>query len=209
MSWPKGKKRPPELVEKLAAANRGLKRTEAQKEQIRVRQTGRTMSPEAKEKSRISHNGQNNRKGYVQPEETKKKISAKLMGRKLPEKQVQGLRERPTSFETRQRMAAARNGDKSLWWQGGITPLVRAIRTCFKNRLWRSDVFTRDNFTCVLCGKSKCFVEADHYPESFSSIFHRNEIKTLEQALKCEEFWNINNGRTLCSECHNENKRRK
>ena len=27
-------------------------------------------------------------------------------------------------------------------------------------------------------------------------------ILNLEQALNCEEFWNINNGRVLCKECH-------
>lgn len=27
-------------------------------------------------------------------------------------------------------------------------------------------------------------------------------IKSYEQALNCEELWNINNGRTLCKKCH-------
>jgi len=27
-------------------------------------------------------------------------------------------------------------------------------------------------------------------------------IKTFEQALTCEELWNINNGETLCKKCH-------
>ena len=28
------------------------------------------------------------------------------------------------------------------------------------------------------------------------------QIKTFEQALNCAELWDINNGRTLCKECH-------
>jgi len=91
-------------------------------------------------------------------------------------------------------------------WKGGVSPLVQIIRRCFKYRQWRSDVFTRDNFTCVLCGKRGGELEADHYPKKFSTIFHENKIRSLEEAFKCEEFWNINNGRTLCRDCHDKTK---
>ena len=99
-----------------------------------------------------------------------------------------------------------RTGKKNHNWKGGITSLTRLIRHHFKYRQWRSDVFTRDDFTCVLCGKRGNYLEADHFPKLFSSIFHENNIKTIEHALECEEFWNINNGRTLCRICHNKNK---
>ncbi|HDY86811.1 MAG TPA: hypothetical protein ENH82_01705 [bacterium] len=98
------------------------------------------------------------------------------------------------------------SGKNHYNWKGGLTPVVRQVRRCFKYRQWRSDVFTRDNFTCVLCGKEKGWIEADHYPRSFSDIFYENMITNIEQALDCEEFWNINNGRTLCRKCHNETK---
>ena len=98
-------------------------------------------------------------------------------------------------------------GENSPKWKGGLTPLALQIRHCFEYRQWRSDIFTRDNFTCVLCearsGNGKAVeLNADHYPKKFSTIFHENNIKSLEQALNCEEFWNINNGRTLCVKCH-------
>ena len=83
-------------------------------------------------------------------------------------------------------------------WKGGITPLRKVIRCCFEYRQWRSDVFTRDNFTCILCGVRGGYLEADHYPKMFSTIFYEYKISSLEGALNCEEFWNINNGRTLC-----------
>jgi len=96
---------------------------------------------------------------------------------------------------------------KNHWnWKGGITPLVYQIRHHFKSRQWSSDIFTRDDFTCQLCGVRGCVIEADHYPKRFTEIFHENKIKSLEQALECEEFWNINNGRTLCKKCHNKTK---
>ena len=68
-------------------------------------------------------------------------------------------------------------------------------------------IFTRDDFTCVSCGKHGGYIEADHFPKSFSTIFGDNGIKTFEEALICEELWNLNNGRTLCNKCHNLTKR--
>lgn len=95
-----------------------------------------------------------------------------------------------------------RKGEKSHWWKGGITSLVQQIRHCFKYRQWISDIFTRDDFTCQVCGIRGGYLEADHYPKMFSTIFKENNIKTFEEAINCEELWNINNGRTLCKECH-------
>ena len=93
-------------------------------------------------------------------------------------------------------------GENHPNWKGGISLLTNRVRQCFKYRQWRSDVFTRDDFTCVLCGMKGKRLEADHYPRSFSDIFCENRIKTIEQALECEEFWDINNGRTLYKGCH-------
>lgn len=76
------------------------------------------------------------------------------------------------------------------------------IRHCSEYKQWRSDIFFRDNFTCVICLARGYKIEADHYPNTFASIFHNNNIKTLQDALNCKEFWNINNGRCLCKSCH-------
>lgn len=94
-----------------------------------------------------------------------------------------------------------RKGEKCPRWKGGITPLVRLIRTSFLYRQWRSDVFTKDNFTCQSCGTSKCWIEA-HHIKPFSKIIEEYKITTFEQAENCKELWNINNGQTLCKECH-------
>lgn len=111
------------------------------------------------------------------------------------------------SREHKNKLSELRRGCKNPAWKGGIVSLTNQIRKCFKNRQWKSDIFTRDDFTCVLCGRRGVYLEADHYPKQFSQIFQDNNIKTLEQALGCEEFWNINNGRTLCLECHGKTKR--
>ena len=97
-----------------------------------------------------------------------------------------------------------KKGQRPWNYKGGITPLALQIRYSFQYRQWRSDVFTRDDFTCVLCGGKGGRLEADHYPKRFAIILGEYQIKTLEEALNCEELWNINNGRTLCQECHHK-----
>lgn len=97
-------------------------------------------------------------------------------------------------------------GEKHPNWKGGITPLVLQIRHHFTYRQWISDIFTRDNFTCQGCWKRGGELEAHHSPKEFSVIFKENNIKCLDDAIDCDEFWNINNGITLCVSCHNKTK---
>jgi len=112
------------------------------------------------------------------------------------------------SNTTRKKMSNSHAGDKHWNWKGGISFLVEKIRGCFEYRQWRSDVFTRDNFTCQDCGQIGGNLEA-HHKKSFSSILQYYEITTMEEALTCEELWNINNGVTLCEKCHGITKRKK
>ena len=107
-----------------------------------------------------------------------------------------------SSLILRQQISDRQKGSKAYWWKGGITALRNQIRQCFKYRLWRSDVFHKNDFTCQICSKRGGRLSADHYPKSFSAILDDNKIKSLEEAENCEEFWDINNGRTLCYPCH-------
>lgn len=93
-------------------------------------------------------------------------------------------------------------GERNNKWKGGITSIVMKVRNCFKYRQWASDILYKDNFICQICSKRGGKLEVDHFPKMFSEIWREYEIKTYEQAMECEEFWNINNGRTLCKECH-------
>jgi 5-methylcytosine-specific restriction endonuclease McrA len=81
------------------------------------------------------------------------------------------------------------------------TLLYRQIRNVIEYRQWRSDVFTRDNFTCQSCGSVGGRLQA-HHIKSFSKIISDNKIENLKQGLDCQELWNINNGVTLCIQCH-------
>lgn len=94
-----------------------------------------------------------------------------------------------------------KNKEKHWNWKGGITPLKRQIRFSFEMRLWRNEVFKRDNWKCVWCDKGGNGLNADHI-KPFSKIIFENKITNMEQAINCNELWDINNGRTLCFECH-------
>lgn len=86
-------------------------------------------------------------------------------------------------------------------WRGGMWPIARNIRSSLAYRMWKSDVFTRDGFACVECGEETRELHA-HHIVSFQSILQKHEIKSTKEANQCDELWNINNGVTLCGECH-------
>ena len=138
--------------------------------------------------------------GKHHTEETKRKMREAMIGEKNHRFGTH------PSKETREKLSQSRSGEKSSNWKGGITPLIIKIRNCFQYRLWRSDVFTRDDFTCQKCNKRGGKLNA-HHIEPFAYIMELNDIKTFKQAIDCEEFWNINNGITYCRECHNLIKR--
>jgi len=106
------------------------------------------------------------------------------------------------SEESRKKRGERIKGKKNYNWKGGITSLVQQIRHHYKYRQWRSDVFTRDDFTCQECEVRGGKLHAHHKDKSFSGILEEYKIKTLEEALDCEELWNINNGITMCQKCH-------
>lgn len=78
---------------------------------------------------------------------------------------------------------------KNHWnWQGGIASLHSKIRNSVEMKLWREAVFKRDNYMCIFGGKEHgSKLQADH-------------IKPF--ALFPELRFAIDNGRTLCEDCH-------
>jgi len=109
------------------------------------------------------------------------------------------------SEETKRKISDAKKG-KNWNWKGGYTKrfndLKEIIRRCFEYRQWRSDVFHRDGFICQNCGNNKGGNLETHHIKSLYDIIRQYDIKNLENAIKCEELWDINNGLTLCNKCH-------
>lgn len=79
------------------------------------------------------------------------------------------------------------------FWKGGITEINKALRTGLDYRLWRTEVFKRDNWTCQVCNSRGLYVEA-HHIKRFSDY----------PELRFE----TSNGVTLCRSCHNETKKK-
>jgi 5-methylcytosine-specific restriction endonuclease McrA len=76
------------------------------------------------------------------------------------------------------------------------------IRLSPRYNQWRSDVFQRDNWTCQTCGIRGYNLEAHHSMVGFTKLLKTNNINTYDDALKCEALWELDNGVTLCEDCH-------
>ena len=143
---------------------------------------------------------------YERTEETKLKIS--INHADVVSLMRKGRKRLPFSKDWKKNISISKKGkwlgENNPNWKGGITSLMRQIRNCFKYRQWRSDVFTRDDFTYQNCGDKTSGNLNAHHIKPFAQIIKENKIKTVEQALNCEELWNINNGLTLCKKCHSK-----
>ena len=135
---------------------------------------------EVSEKNSQARKGNNGKRGSLQTEETKRKISDAHKGKKKPwaGKHI---------TEAGRKKLRENKGAKCYNWKGGITPINQAIRNSLEYKLWRKAVFERDKYTCVFCTARGGYLEADH-------IKRFSDFPELRFA--------IDNGRTLCKPCH-------
>jgi hypothetical protein len=139
------------------------------------------------------------KKRHPHTEEAKQKMRLAHLGKPNPNSGKARLG-KPTWNKGKQ--CPQTSGEKNGNWRGGEVLRAR-IRSSFKNRQWISDVFERDNFTCQITGERGGKLEA-HHIKPFALIIQENNIKTFEDAMDCEELWNINNGMTLSKNAHKE-----
>lgn len=76
---------------------------------------------------------------------------------------------------------------KSHFWRWWICGENELERKSWRYRNWRKSVFDRDEYTCILCKQKWWYLHADH----IKPFAHFKELR-----------FDINNGRTLCVECH-------
>lgn len=136
-------------------------------------------------------------KGKKRSIETIKKISLSKTGIQSP---LRGIKRKPHSEATKLKLSVSNigkhpktknfiKGEKHFNWKGGVTPVNKIIRRSIEYKSWRKTVFERDDYTCVLCGAKKVYLEADH-------------IKPF--AYFPELRFEASNGRTLCTPCHSQ-----
>ena len=128
-------------------------------------------------------------------------IVAKLIGRKLsPEhcdkigknkKKNKNMLGKKHTVETKQKISQGKIGKKP-WNFRGVTPIHNRIRKHHNYKLWRKEVFKRDNYTC-----QKCKMRSQ---EGKSVYLNAHHIKPFSKfpSLRLD----VSNGITLCSECH-------
>jgi 5-methylcytosine-specific restriction endonuclease McrA len=102
------------------------------------------------------------------------------------------LKGRKASDECREKISKSLRGSKAPNWRGGISTENELQRKQRRYYYWRKSVFERDNYTCVDCGArskkgNRVELNADH----------------IKPFAKFKELrFDLDNGRTLCVECH-------
>lgn len=152
------------------------------------------------------------KKGYKRPKEVGEKISRALAGRKPSPEQIAKMaetkRKNPTRYwlgktrpphseETKAKMSAShkligtkppvRRGKANNKWKGGVSRAYRTGYYSTEYKKWRMSVFERDGFTCQCCEQTGGYLTAHHI---------KSQSKYPELQL------NLENGVTLCEECH-------
>jgi hypothetical protein len=141
------------------------------------------------------------KKGYIPSEEQKIKQSKtrrrlidegtinmrKIMNKKVAGQISKTLKGHQVSEQTRKKISAFQQGIDLDDWKTFNVPEFKKIRNSKEYKLWRNAVFSRDNWTCKFCNKHGGNMEADHI-KPFS------DYPELRFA--------IDNGRTLCVDCH-------
>lgn len=161
---------------------------------------GKKATTKTKEKMSLARKG---KRPYMMTDAIRKNMSISATGRtySLEERQRKSIafkgkntwmKGRTMPLETRQKISNSTKGELSVNWRGGKTEKNLIIRRSMEYRNWRKAIFERDNYTCQICNlRGGVGVKA---------IIHADHIKPF--ALFPELRFNIDNGRTLCKDCH-------
>ena len=145
---------------------------------------GKKMSEDSRRKMSESHKGRipwNKGMVGVISEESRKRMSMAQRGLKKPKLSL-SMAGRKLSEETKSKMSLSHGGNG--------TPNIRSKyyhTHDYKYKEWRTKVFERDNWTCQTCGLRGCKLEPHH----------------VKGWAKFPEYrYDVENGVTLCLECH-------
>lgn len=127
---------------------------------------------------------------YLRTEEHNKNLSLSHTGYKQTKEHKEKYKNRPTNkgkhWKVKDTSKYGHKKEEHPNWKGGISKDVHSICEP-KYKKWRSDVFQRDNWTCQTCGIRGIHMEA-HHINSWAKFENLRYI--------------LDNGVTLCKECH-------
>jgi 5-methylcytosine-specific restriction endonuclease McrA len=219
----KGKHHSEETKQKLRLQRLGSKRSEETKKKIVEGLKGRKVSNETREKLRLSNVGKKRtieqrknmsvaRKKAISEERVKPNSHWK--GKKLSEKHRKNISlggmGKVMSKEAKEKMSLAQKGNtngignKSRTGQKrSLNEVIKVGETIMKgrnyknirdvhNKWYRNRVLERDNFVCQECGRREIEMHTHHI------ISVKECITTKQEHL----IYDVNNGITLCGDCH-------
>ncbi len=97
------------------------------------------------------------------------------------------LKGRIVSIESRRKCSLSQRGEKNHMWKGGVSLNRKRAKEPFMVGEWRQQVIERDNSTCTICGKFCMYPQTHHI--LFATFFPKLE-------------YDVNNGKTVCYDCH-------
>lgn len=102
--------------------------------------------------------------------------------------------------------AAKLTGKRRVSNEESKVGIKQSIRQLVQYKLWRQNIFIRDNFTCTKCGQKGGYLHA-HHIKSFKSLMEevKANLPLLEIVYAASVYtpmWDLNNGVTMCRKCH-------
>lgn len=137
-------------------------------------------------KNKISKNS-----GMKNKQEVREKVSKSLTGRKL---------KNTTKLKLKNQQHKRIKEGKHNFWKGGISKYYQLLNHALRNSQWddwREKVFERDEYTCQECGL--------HSGNGKAVKLHPHHIHYVKKCVdenKLDLIYDIDNGVTLCEECH-------
>lgn len=166
----------PETREKLRVAATGKRHSAKTRAKISAARIGKHHSPEARAKMT----------GRRHSAESRARISAEKTGKKHPHHWWKfASEEKKAKFAKKFSGSASRLYVDGRWRERASERQAAFKTSAYKE--WRRAVFSRDNYTCVLCGSVGGELHADHI-----------QSWRLYPDLR----YSVDNGRTLCAPCH-------
>jgi hypothetical protein len=127
-------------------------------------------------------------KGKPNSEESRKKMSASHRGK------VSNYKGRKTSQEVKDKISKAMKGRRPWNYTGADCTPYKRLHGLTDWKVWRNKVFERDGFTCQECNKKGVFLHPHHIIP----------VKDCIETQRLDLVFDINNGITLCIECHHQ-----